>query len=142
MLDRGWSIAATYSNLNKNVFTDAPGATVNNPLAANTPKHRATATVRYENQVKGYSAEVRGRYADAFPVNSGVFNSYNIGTPVPYPPVPVNALLDAGFSWVLPVAGSPRWSLNATNLLDNKVPTFVGVPAIGRLIMTRVQYQY
>jgi iron complex outermembrane receptor protein len=56
--------------------------------------------------------------------------------------VPVNALLDAGFSWLLPVAGSPRWSLNATNLLDNKVATFVGVPAIGRMIMTRVQYQY
>jgi iron complex outermembrane receptor protein len=142
LLARGWSVAATYSNLNKNVFPDAPGATPANPLAANTPKHRATATVRYENQLGGWSAEVRGRYADAFPVNSGVFNSYNIGTPVPYPPVPVNALLDAGFSWVLPVSGSPRWSLNATNLLDNKVATFVGVPKIGRLIMTRLQYTY
>ena len=142
LLDRGWSVGATYSNLNKNVFPDAPGATPLNPLAANTPKHRATTTIRYENQAKAYSVEVRGRYADAFPVNSGVFNSYNIGTPVRYAPVPVNALLDAGFSWVLPVSGSPRWSLNATNLLDNKVPTFVGVPAIGRLIMTRVQYQY
>ena len=142
LLDGGWSVAATYSNLNRNVFADAPGATPTNPLAANTPKHRATATIRYENQVKRYSAEVRGRYADAFPVNSGVLNSYNIGTPVPYAPVPVNALLDAGVSWVVPFAGSPRWSLNATNLLDNKVATFVGVPKIGRLIMTRVQYQF
>jgi outer membrane receptor for ferrienterochelin and colicins len=143
LLDRGWSVAATYSNLNKNVFPDAPGATASNPLAANTPKHRATTTVRYENQSKGYSAEVRGRYSDAFPVNSGVFNSYGIPTTaVKYPPVPVNALLDVGFSWAVPVPGSPRWSLNATNLLDNKVATFVGVPAIGRLIMTRVQYQY
>jgi outer membrane receptor for ferrienterochelin and colicins len=143
LLDRGWSVAATYSNLNKNVFPDAPGATPLNPLAANTPKHRATTTVRYENQSKGYSAEVRGRYSDAFPVNSGVFNSYGIPTTaVKYPPVPVNALLDVGFSWAVPVPGSPRWSLNATNLLDNKVATFVGVPAIGRLIMTRVQYQY
>jgi iron complex outermembrane receptor protein len=142
LLDRGWSVAATYSNLNKNVFPDAPGSTPLNPLAANTAKNRATTTIRYENQAKGWSAEVRGRYTDAFPVNSGVFNSYNIGTPVPYPAVPVNALLDAGFSWVLPVSGSPRWSLNATNLLDNKVATFVGVPAIGRMILTRVQYQY
>ncbi len=142
LLARGWSVAATYSNLNKNVFPDAPGATPANPLAANTPKHRATATVRYESQVSGWTAEVRGRYADAFPVNSGVLNSYNIGTPVPYPPVPVNALLDAGFSWVLPVTGSPRWSLNATNLLNNEVATFVGVPKIGRLIMTRLQYTY
>jgi outer membrane receptor for ferrienterochelin and colicins len=143
LLDRGWSVAATYSNLSKNVFPNAPGATASNPLAANTAKHRATATVRYESQLRGWSTEIRGRYTDAFPVNSGVFNSYGLPpTAVRYPPVPVNALLDAGFSWLLPVAGSPRWSLNATNLLDNKVATFVGVPAIGRMIMTRVQYQY
>ncbi len=142
LLAPSWSVAATYSHLDKNVWTDAPGSSPANPLASNTPKHRATATVRYENQVKGYSVEVRGRYADAFPVNSGVFNSYNIGTPVHYDPVPVNALLDAGFSWVLPVAHSPRWSVNGTNLLDNKVPTFIGVPPIGRLLLTRLQYTY
>jgi outer membrane receptor for ferrienterochelin and colicins len=141
-LTPGWTVAATYSHLNKNVWTDAPGSSPANPLAANTPKNRATATVRYERQVSGFSAEVRGRYADAFPVNSGVFNSYNIGTPTPYPPVPVNALLDAGFSWVLPVAHAPRWSVQASNLLDNKVPTFVGVPAIGRMLLTRIQYTY
>src|SRR5439155_63777 len=111
-------------------------------IAARTPPGQAAATARYYNQPHAYSDEVRGRYADAFTGNSGVFNSYNIGTPVPYPPVPVNALLDAGFSWVIPVNGAPRWSLNATNLLDNKVPTFVGVPAIGRMIMTRLQYQF
>jgi len=116
---------------------------VTNPLTANTAKNRATTTIRYENQPHAWSAEVRGRYTDAFPVNSGVFNSYGIPAgSVRYPPVPVNALLDAGFSWVVPVKGSPRWSLNATNLLDNKVATFVGVPAIGRMILTRVQYQY
>jgi outer membrane receptor for ferrienterochelin and colicins len=143
LLDRGWSVAATYSNLSKNVFPDAPGATALNPLTANAAKNRATTTIRYENQVHAWSAEVRGRYTDAFPVNSGVFNSYGLPAgSVRYPPVPVNALLDAGFSWVLPMKGSPRWSLNATNLLDNKVATFVGVPAIGRMILTRVQYQY
>lgn len=142
LLDGGFSLAATYSNLNKNVFADAPGASAANPLAANAPKHRGTATFRYENEPRGMSAELRGRYADAFPVNSGVFNSYNVGTPVPYAPVPVNALLDAGFSYVLPVSGSPRWSVNGTNLLDNKVRTFVGVPAIGRLLLTQIQYSF
>lgn len=142
LLVPGWTLSATYSHLDKNVWSDAPGATPANPLTSNTPKHRATATLRYENQAHGYSAELRGRYADAFPVNSGVFNSYNLSTPVPYPPVPVNALLDASMSWVLPVRGSPRWSVSATNILDNRVPTFVGVPAIGALIMTRIQYSY
>ena len=97
---------------------------------------------RYEIQVKRYSAEVRGRYADAFPVNSGVLNSYNIGTPVPYAPVPVNALLDAGVSWVVPFAGSPRLSLNATEPARQQGRDVCGSSKIGRLIMTRVQYQY
>lgn len=142
LLTPGWTLSGTYSHLNQNVWGDAPGATPTNPLTSNTPKHRATMTLRYENQAHGYSAELRGRYADAFPVNSGVFNSYNIGTPIPYAPVPVNAFIDASMSWVLPVRGSPRWSVSATNILDNRVPTFVGVPAIGALIMTRIQYQY
>ena len=143
LLPEGWSIATTYSNLNKNVYSNAPGATPANPLAANTPKHRATATVRYDNQEHGYGVEIRGRYADAFPVNSGVFNSYGLPAgSIPYPGVPVNAFLDAGFSWVLPVSGAPRWSLNGTNLLNNPVASFVGVPKIGRMIMTRVAYTY
>ncbi len=143
LLPQGWSIATTYSNLNRNVFADAPGATPTNPLAANTPKHRATATIRYDNQEHGYGVEVRGRYADAFPVNSGVFNSYGLPAgSIPYPGVPVNAFLDAGFSWVLPINGAPRWSLNGTNLLNNPVASFVGVPKIGRMLMTRVSYTY
>jgi len=142
VLGRGWELGANYSFLNKNVFTDAPGATAENPLASNTPKHRGSATLRYENDIRGFSGEVRGRYADAFPVNSGVFNSYNIGTPVRYAPVPVNALLDVGASWKLPVNGQPRWSVNVTNLLNNEVPTFVGVPSIGRLITTRIAYTF
>jgi outer membrane receptor for ferrienterochelin and colicins len=142
LLVPGWTLSATYSHLDKNVWTDAPGASAANPLTSNTPKNRASMTLRYENQMHGYSAELRGRYADAFPVNSGVFNSYNIGTPTPYPPVPVNAFIDASMSWVLPVRGSPRWSVSATNILDNRVPTFVGVPALGALVMTRIQYQY
>ncbi len=137
-----FSVAMTYSNLNRNVFSKAPGATALNPLTANAAKHRGSLTFRYDDQTRGMSAEVRGRYSDAFPVNSGVFNSYNIGTPIPYERVPVNALLDAGFSWRLPFASNVRWSLNAQNILDSEVPTFIGVPTVGRMITTRVQYSF
>jgi outer membrane receptor for ferrienterochelin and colicins len=142
VLGGNWALAATYSHINKNVFTDAPGATEEVPFAANVPKHRGSAALRYDDLSRGFSSELRGRYADAFPVNSGVFNSYNVGTPVRYAPVPVNALVDIGASWRLPVAGTPRWSVNVTNLLNNEVPTFVGVPEIGRLITTRIAYTF
>jgi iron complex outermembrane receptor protein len=137
-----YTIAATYSNLNRNVWEKAAGASVANPLAANAAKHRATLAFRFDDQVRGMSGEIRGRYADAFPVNSGVFNSYGVGTPIRYDQVPVNAFIDAGFSMRLPFATNVRWSLNAQNLLDNAVPTFVGVPDVGRMITTRVQYSF
>lgn len=137
-----YSVEATYSKLSRNVFADAPGASVANPLAANTPKHRATLTLRRVDEAKGMNMELRGRYMDAFPVNSGVLNSYNIGTPTRYDPVPVNMFLDAGFSWRLPVAQNIRWSLNVQNLLNNEVPSFAGVAPVGRLATTRVQYTF
>ena len=137
-----FSVAATYSNLNRNVFEKASGASVANPLTANAAKHRATLTLRYDDQVRGMSGELRGRYADAFPVNSGVFNSYNIGTQIRYDRVPVNAFIDAGYSMRLPFAANVRWSLNVQNLLDNAVPTFIGVPDVGRMITTRLPYTF
>ncbi|WKW13126.1 TonB-dependent receptor [Pseudogemmatithrix spongiicola] len=137
-----YSVEATYSTISRNVFRDARGATPTNPLVANTPRHRASLTFRRVDDVRGLNMELRGRYADAFDVNSGVFNSFNVGTPVPYTRVPVNAFVDAGFSWKLPVAQNVRWSLNIQNLLDNQVPSFIGVAPVGRFATTRVSYSF
>lgn len=137
-----YTVEATYSTINRNVFRDARGATPTNPLVANTPRHRGSLTVRRVDDVRGLNMEVRGRYADAFDVNSGVFNNFNVGTPVPYTRVPVNAFLDAGFSWKLPVAQNVRWSLNIQNLLNNEVPSFIGVAPVGRFATTRVSYSF
>ena len=137
-----YTVEATYSTINRNVFRDARGATPTNPLVANTPRHRGSLTLRRVDDVRGLNMEVRGRYADAFDVNSGVFNNFNVGTPVPYTRVPVNAFLDAGFSWKLPVAQNVRWSLNIQNLLNNEVPSFIGVAPVGRFATTRISYSF
>lgn len=82
------------------------------------------------------------RYTGPFPVNSGVYNSYNLNTPVPYDAVPENLFLDAGISLKLPIAANARWSLNGQNLLDRKTPSFIGVPAVGRMVTTRISYTF
>ncbi len=142
LLTDSWTIEATYSNLSKNVFTKAPGASAANPLAANTPKHRGTLTFHYANEGRGLSGEVRGRYTDAFDVNSGVYNSYNVGTPIPYDRVETAALVDAGVSYRLPFASNVRFSLNAQNVFNNYKATFIGVPVMGRFISSRLQYTF
>lgn len=137
-----WSVEATYSKLNRNLYNDAPGASALNPLAANTPKNRGSLTVRRVDETRGMNMELRGRYMDAFDVNSGVFNNFGINSPTPYSRVPVNAFIDAGFSWRLPVAQNIRWSLNVQNLLNNEVPSFIGVAPVGRFTTTRIQYSF
>jgi iron complex outermembrane receptor protein len=137
-----YTIETTYSHLARNLFIDAPGASAAMPLAANAPKHRATVTVRYNSEPQGLSGEVRGRYMDAFDVNSGVYNNFaTVGT-IPYNRVPVNAFLDLGISYRLPIAQNVRLGLSAQNVLDNRVPSFIGVPEVGRLVMTRLQYSF
>ncbi len=136
------SVAATFSNLNRTVWANAAGASVANPLTANAAKNRGSMAFRYDDQVKGMSGELRVRASSAFSVNSGVFNSYNVNTPIPYEMVPASTFVDAGISMKLPFASNVRWSLNAQNLLDNQVRSFIGVPLVGRMVTTRVQYTF
>ena len=75
-------------------------------------------------------------------MNSGVYNSYNQSTPLRYDAVPVNWFVDAGFSTKLPIAQNVRWSINAQNILDTRVPSFIGVPDVGRFITTRISYNF
>ena len=138
-----WMIGATYSNLGQNVFPQIGGP--GNPLTSNSPKHRASGTGTYTNDATGWSFTGTVRYADAFPVNSGTYSSYD---PNPqggafYAPVPASTMIDLGASYRLPIAArNVTWSLYVSDLLDTRVATFAGVPQLGRLIATRVKYSF
>ena len=52
--------------------------------------------------------------------------------------------MDAQVVWRFPWAAARNAliSVNATNLLNNEVPSFAGVPPIGRMVMTRLQVTF
>jgi iron complex outermembrane receptor protein len=172
LLNDQFTLLGTVGGVNRTQFgefLDSNGL----PLATNSPGLRGQLTVRYQQDpAKGWGAELRGRYADAFQVNSGVYNTgycnvvaagnpgflagAQAGRPVngacpagtfqynqQWGGVPVNMMLDAGVTYRFQVGGkNALWSLNATNLLNNQVPTFAGVPAIGTLVMSRLSYTF
>ncbi|MGV3708354.1 MAG: TonB-dependent receptor domain-containing protein [Gemmatimonas sp.] len=159
---------ATYSYSNKNVFEGVDGGNAA-PLMSNSPKNRGSLGARYSTQGSGFGGELRVRYTDAFPVNSGVYatnTAFPIGqgregsiTTTPalgygkcnpvatgafcYENVPTAFQLDAQVSKKF-LLGTQRFliSVSGTNILNNKVRTFAGTPEIGRLLMTRVQYSF
>ena len=142
LLNDAFTLEATWSYLARTVYPRAPGATALNPLAANAPKNRVTTTVRWANAMRSVTSEFRVRYYSKMEVNSGVYNTFNLNTPVPYEQVPENLFVDGGFSWRLPFSQNVRWAVNGQNLLGNEVNSFIGVPKIGRMITTRLQYSF
>lgn len=143
------TLTGTYGFASKVVFEDVLDQR-NAPFTLNAPGHKASLTTKYSSPVRAWGGELRGRYTDGFPVNSGVYSSYgtfaspNVGDPAyTYEAVPVNMLLDAGVNYRFLFNGrNALWSLTVTNLLNNERPTFAGVPAIGRLALTRLQYSF
>jgi iron complex outermembrane receptor protein len=125
------TLIGTYSYVSDGVFPDIPAGV--DSLRLNAPRHKGSFTTRYHDEVRGLTGELRGRYTDAFKVNSGVY----VGA------VPVNALIDANVAYRLRVMGRQAMiGVSGTNLLNEEVPTFVGVPAVGRMLMTRLQLNF
>jgi outer membrane receptor for ferrienterochelin and colicins len=123
------SFTATYSFVDRNFFRNLDGIA---DLSLNSPKHKGSLSGTYRNDRTGWAAEIRGRYVDAFPVNSGVY----IGDIESY------GLADADASYTLPFARSTVVSLSATNLLDDRHREFIGAPEIGRLVLFRVRQTF
>jgi outer membrane receptor for ferrienterochelin and colicins len=127
-----FTLSGTYSYVSDGEFPDIPGGN-DTSLVLNAPQHKASVSTRYQHP-RGWGGEVRGRYNDAFMVNSAVY----LGQ------VPVNAFLDASLNYrrAMTAGRSVLWSISAMNLLDNRVPSFIGVPDIGRLVTTRITYSF
>jgi outer membrane receptor for ferrienterochelin and colicins len=144
-LTADFSASGTYSWVSETAFDIEPGQP---PLTLNSPDHKASLSFRHSYSPLNLSTEIRGRYQNTFPVNSAVFVTGTEltapdGSKYRYAQPPTATFLDAQVSIKLPqVAQGALFSLGATNLLNNKVVMFAGVPEIGRLIMSRLQFNF
>ena len=174
-LDLATTVAATervtmdlaYSYQSQNVFRDLNGGN-GLPYMSNSPNSRGSIGMRYRNDENGLGFELRSRYNEAYPVNSGVYAtglafpiaagqagatptaSGGVGrcSPAPagtfcYENVAEAVTFDAQVTKRFMMGDKKlAWTVNATNLFDNRVRTFPGVPEIGRMVMTRLQYSF
>ena len=158
---------ATFSYQNQTVWNDISISGL--PFMSNSPGSRGTLGGRYRDDGKGLGFEMRVRYNEAYPINSGVYatnfaNAIAAGNPgavtsttatgygkcAPaatgtfcYENVPEAFTFDAQVSKRFFLGGQRlMWSLTATNIFDNRIRTFAGAPEIGRMVMTRIQYQF
>ncbi|MEQ1692521.1 MAG: hypothetical protein ABMA00_14625, partial [Gemmatimonas sp.] len=139
------------------------------PFMSNSPQSRGSLGARYRNEGNGVGFELRTRYNEAYPVSSGVYatnTAFALAAGQPGQVTPANGTtgfgkcpaaagtfcygdvaeaftFDAQFTKRFDIgAQKVMWSVNATNLFDNRVRTFPGAPEIGRMIMSRLQYSF
>lgn len=123
------SFTGTYSIVDRNLFRNQDGIA---DIALNAPMNKGTLSANYRNPRRGLSVELRGRYVDRFPMNSGVF----VGVVDSY------GLMDANVSYALSFSRSTEVSLAGTNLFDKRHAEFVGAPELGRIVVARVRQSF
>jgi iron complex outermembrane receptor protein len=139
------SASANYSWVNKDFFPRAEiegGAPTD--VALNATRNKGSASVMWRDDPRGWSAEVRFRGVKGFPVNSGVYVSPpDPNNPGKLLPTDSYGLFDVQATWRPPVGNrNMLLSVNVQNLLNKKYATFVGVPNLGILGITKVTYTF
>lgn len=129
-LTRDFSVAGTYSWVNKGIFKKEDLGT-RDDVSLNAPRNKHTLTVRYRNEDNGWGAELRERHVDAF--NTLAF----VGGPVD-----AYTLVDAGISYRPRFMDGALIAVNGTNILNEVHREFSLGSEIGRMIITRLQVTF
>jgi outer membrane receptor protein involved in Fe transport len=93
----------------------------------NAPQNKFALGMRYDSQ-KGFDGGVKFRYIDGFPIQSGIYTTYNATTDT-YDSLDNYYSLDINMGYQF--TKGIRGSFVVNNLTNNKKPQFAGTPDIG-----------
>jgi outer membrane receptor for ferrienterochelin and colicins len=145
LLGNEWELTGSVSWVNENVWNTTNAGLV----TLNAPTLKGGLSLDYDNDDTGVFGEVRMRYNDEFPVNSGVY----IGTAClnkPGEPVPAlqegcvdaHTLFDLNLGYRLPMVRGATVNLLVNNVLDEDYRPFPGSPTLGRMVIARIKYDF
>ena len=143
-----WSFNGTMSWVSNDSFPEVTSSN-NRPLMLNAPTNKLSLGSQYRSTSGAWGADARVRYANAYPVNSGV---YATGVDFPragtagtyrYDDIEAATIVDVGFNYRFQPAGNAvLFSIRADNLFDTKYRTMPGTPELGMMLVTRLQYSF
>jgi outer membrane receptor for ferrienterochelin and colicins len=133
-----WSISGMWSHVSDDFFSaeEVEGPT---DVALNATSDKVAFTGRYRQGVYGIAAEAGVRYTKGFPVNSGVYVT-ELNSDGTRRAIPDWTVFDAQVSYRFKFGLMA--SLVAQNLFNENYATFVGIPQLGRLVLTKLQYEF
>ena len=137
------SFSGSLSLVNKDFFTaeEAEGPT---NVALNATKTKGTLSAAWRDVFGRGGAEIRARSVKGFPINSGVYVSeQDPDDPEKLLPIEGWTVVDLQGNWKLPlVSRSIGIAATVQNVFNKKYSTFVGVPRLGRVLLTKLTYTF
>ncbi len=148
VVNSNWTLAATYSWVSEDVFRDVLSSN-QLPLMLNAPTDKMSLSGMFRSTSGSWGADARVRYTNAYPVNSGVYAT-GFDFPLPgaagtyrYDDLTNATIVDVGVNWRLrPAGNSMLLTARVENLFDDKYRTMPGLPLIGTMFVTRLQYSF
>ncbi|HYW11595.1 MAG TPA: TonB-dependent receptor, partial [Longimicrobium sp.] len=145
LLGSEWELSGTVSFVNENLW-DTENAGL---VTLNAPQWKGGITLDYDNDDTGLFGEVRMRYNDAFPVNSGVYIGTRclngpdaVANPLQEDCVESYTLFDLNLGYRLPMVQGATLNVLVNNLLDAAYRPFPGSPTMGRMLIARIKYEF
>ncbi len=127
-LNRNFDFGGSYSYISRNFFGKNDDQV--HDIRLNAPRNKVGLYVQYNRPVRNLAVGLRGRYVDAFDMDSPFFGnrveSYVI------------ADLNAGIN----IMADLRFTVSVQNVFDNEHIEFIGAPAIGRLATARLTQRF
>ena len=113
-------------------MSDDDFASTDSDVALNAPAFKLRGGADYDGRPAGFLVGATAHYIDAFPVRTGPY----VGTVDSY------ALLDMRLRSTVPSVPGLSANVTAKNVLGNAHREFVGAPALGRMIIARLAYEF
>jgi iron complex outermembrane receptor protein len=144
VVGRHLALSGSYSFVNKDFFARDSAKGDPSDIALNASKSKGSLTGAWRDDPHGWSAELRFRALKGFPVNSGVYVSApDPANPGKLLPTDSYGVVDVQGTWRPPFGARDLMvSGSLQNLFNKHYATFVGVPNLGRLFLTKLTYSF
>lgn len=159
-----WTVGGAWSWVSDDYF-DGVVSSNSLPLMLNSPTNKLSLSAAFRSTDGSWGFDVRDRYTNAYPVNSGVYATgvefprpgstqtyrYDDNTQICFrgdnhrriPCLKPANVIDIGFNWRRTMGTRQvLFSIRADNVLDEAYRTMPGMPLLGRVISTRWQYSF
>ena len=142
LLGEKWSLHMTGSYVSDDHFRSRLQGT-EQVLALNAPTVKGSSALRFRDATAGLDAEARVRYHNAFAASSAGYTGLAcVGVAQSAGCVEAATLTDLTVGYRLPGFAGASVQLTVQNVFDAPYRSFVRVPAMGRLALVRLAYEF